>query len=345
MKMRILVLENEPSSKRGGQELSLLDVARGLAEKGHKVHLVYNDEGDLLPHYEAFCASITRVWRYTIDRNSPMRTSSKWIRSVAVALTQNVDVIYANQYHDTFFGGTLAAIKCLPFVCHLRLFPPGSFCGQWSLGMKSVTRFVAVSEATRDAYIQAGISPDFVRVVCNGIDLKKFVISNDRLKTRQRLGLNADSFVILYAGRLDYDKNLEMLIDGFAKVKISGVQFHLAMVGSPVNFATSREGEAYVSGLKALCVERGVADRVRWLGRQQKMPEIFRAANITVLPTRVGETFGRTLAESMACGTPAIGGGSEKCFPGNFGNFVFHPMMRKLLHELWRRFRFFPGRI
>ena len=62
--MRVLVLENEPSSRRGGQELSLLDVCRGLAARGHAIELLYTIDGDLLDEYRGFCRRVDRVTAY-----------------------------------------------------------------------------------------------------------------------------------------------------------------------------------------------------------------------------------------------------------------------------------------
>ncbi|MEO1446273.1 MAG: glycosyltransferase family 1 protein, partial [Cyanobacteria bacterium J06635_11] len=39
--MHIVILENQPSSRRGGQELSLFDVCRELAARGHSITLLY----------------------------------------------------------------------------------------------------------------------------------------------------------------------------------------------------------------------------------------------------------------------------------------------------------------
>ena len=46
--MRILALENELTSMRGGQEISLLDVCRGLAGKGHQVTLATRRRGVII---------------------------------------------------------------------------------------------------------------------------------------------------------------------------------------------------------------------------------------------------------------------------------------------------------
>lgn len=60
--------------------------------------------------------------------------------------------------------------------------------------------------------------------------------------------------------------------------------------------------------LERLARERGVAERVRFLGAVPRaaLPDLYRDADLFVLPSR-GEGFGIVFLEAMACGTPALG--------------------------------------
>ena len=64
--MRVLVLENEMTSTRGGQELSLVDVCEGLAGRGHSIVLAYVTSGELEPRYRRICermsTSVSKNW-------------------------------------------------------------------------------------------------------------------------------------------------------------------------------------------------------------------------------------------------------------------------------------------
>src|SRR4051812_193491 len=101
--MRILVLENEPSSTRGGQELSLLEACRGLAARGHDVELLYTDEGDLLAQYSEFCGRIDRVSAYAIDRRHTVAAATRLFMDALQRDRTAPDVIYTNQYMDGVF--------------------------------------------------------------------------------------------------------------------------------------------------------------------------------------------------------------------------------------------------
>ena len=143
--MRVLALEGEPSGMRGGQEHSLLDVCAGLASAGHAVTLAYLTDGDLLSRYTAAGVRLARVRGYAIDRRRPLR--SAWAAAVSLvrALRSRPDIIYINQYHDALFAATVARLLRVPLVCHLRLFPPSEFCGQWRVGLRGVSSFIRPS--------------------------------------------------------------------------------------------------------------------------------------------------------------------------------------------------------
>lgn len=69
----------------------------------------------------------------------------------------------------------------------------------------------------------------------------------------------------------------------------------------------------------------GISNSVHWLGRRADLPQVYRAADVTVLPSMLPDTFGLVLAESMACGTPALGlryGGIPEVLSGEFERFL-----------------------
>jgi glycosyltransferase involved in cell wall biosynthesis len=61
--------------------------------------------------------------------------------------------------------------------------------------------------------------------------------------------------------------------------------------------------------LERLAYELGVAGSVRFLGgvSEERLVELYRAADVTVVPSVSLEGFGLVVLESLACGTPVIG--------------------------------------
>lgn len=324
--MKILSLVTVPSSQQGGMEWATLEVSRGLAQRGHEINLVHREDGDFLPAYQDFCASVTKARFHQQYINNPVYDALSIAKGLAPILRFNPDVVYVQKYHNSFFGALIARLKNVPLVCHLHAFPPKeSFNRQWSFGLSNVTRCIAVSKATKKAYIKAGFAPETIEVVYNGISLDRFAVGDDRHETRQALGIAQDAFVVLYAGRVDPPKNIEMLIRAFAELKLASPNARLMVVGGPVNHKTPEAGEHYVESLKRLCRQFGIADAA-FLGKRQDLPTLYRAADVTVLPSLLPDTFGRTLAESMACGTPSVGlryGGIPEVISDEFAKFQF----------------------
>lgn len=324
--MKILVLLNIVSSDGGGAEWSLLDVCRGLVEKGHELHCVYRKEGDLLPHYQQFCKTVVKASSYQIKDYKPS-SSINFITSILQVIHTQFDLIYANYYYQTFYGGIIARFKGIPLVCHLRSYPPQkrNFPAQIQMGLKSCTSLIAVSEAARSSYLKAGLDPQTIKVVYNGIDLERFAIRGDRDATRRALGIPPTAFVVLYAGRITRPKNIEMLISAFARLGLQPDQARLLITGAPYSFSYNPlAGDLYHQEITSLCTELGISDRVQWLGKRTDVPKLFRAADVSVLPSILPETFGRVIAESMACGTPALGlryGGIPEVLSGEFQRF------------------------
>lgn len=323
--LRILVLENEPSSKRGGQEHSLLDVCLSLARAGHQLTLGYHTSGDLLERYARAGIRTVVLEPFAIDRRRPLASAGSWLRGFTRAIGEPADVIYINQYHDVLFAGALARMRRLPLVCHLRLMPPTTYCGQWRVGLPHVSRFIASSHAVRNACLSQGYEPASIDVVYNGIDLDRFQPTDDRLVTRRALGLPASAFVAIYAGRIDPPKDLERMLRALAALRSRGVDARLLVVGSPVNFDTVEQGTAYLASLRSLADSLGVAGAVSWLGRRQDLPALYTASDVALLLSKEPESFGRMLVEGMACEIPSVGregGGVAEVLTGEFARFL-----------------------
>jgi glycosyltransferase involved in cell wall biosynthesis len=98
-------------------------------------------------------------------------------------------------------------------------------------------------------------------------------------------------FTVLYTGRLIPTKNVDTLIRAF-----KGVEGKLWIVG------TGPEEKK----LRTLSNELGVNTEFLGYMDRRELPRLYTAASVTVLPS-FSESFGYTIAESLACGTPAIG--------------------------------------
>ena len=149
---------------------------------------------------------------------------------------------------------------------------------------------VTVSSGLQRRLTALGTAPGRVRMLRNGVDLAVFR-PLDRDATRRALGLSRPT--LLAVANLVPKKRHRLIVD--ALPELSGVD--LVIVG---------EGPER-GAIEARAREHRVSNRVRLLGHipQGRLPEIYSAADLLVLPSR-REGWPNVLLESMACGTPVV---------------------------------------
>jgi glycosyltransferase involved in cell wall biosynthesis len=323
--MRILALENEATSMRGGQEISLLDVCRGLAGKGHQITLAYVTPGDLEDEYHRICHRMVRVRTYSIDRSRTVVSLRDFLASLWAVRGERPDVVYANQYQDSLFAGIARRLHRTPFVCHLRLPPPDVMCTQFRLGMSQTTRLIAISEQTKRDWVACGYRSDAIDVVYNGIDLNRYVRRAGRSDCRRALGVPADNLLVTYAGRLHPAKGVETLLEGFSLIAHKRPS-HLVVAGRAAVMPSSAGGvRDYLGELRTLAERLGIARAITWIDHQRDIADLFSASDVTVLPSLWSEPFGRVVIESMACETPVVAsrvGGISEILTGEFAEWM-----------------------
>lgn len=113
-------------------------------------------------------------------------------------------------------------------------------------------------------------------------------------------GLHASIKEILFVGRLDYQKNPEVLLSAFAILTERYPDWRLRFVG----------GGPYEEKLKAQAAALGIVKNVIFEGFQTKVDPYLAKAQIFCLPS-LWEGFPNALGEAMAHGLPAVG--FEKC--------------------------------
>jgi len=108
---------------------------------------------------------------------------------------------------------------------------------------------------------------------------------------------------VLYVGRVERTsrwKGLQVLLAGLPRLRHLVPDVRLVVVG---------DGDD-VPHLRAAAQRLGVAEAVEWRGAvpHADLPRHYREAGVTVLPSLTeAESFGMTLIEAMACGSPVVG--------------------------------------
>lgn len=155
-------------------------------------------------------------------------------------------------------------------------------------------KLVAIGEAQAQALTSAGMPPQ--AMIPPGIDLTHFR-PRDRSEARGALNLPDSGNVVLYVGRLAFDKNVATLLRAFARVQ----ELHsarLIVVGDgPLR------SELEVLG-RELQIEHSI--QFRRFVPHQDLPAYYQAADVTVVTSDVLETFCMVALEAIACKCPLI---------------------------------------
>jgi glycosyltransferase involved in cell wall biosynthesis len=164
---------------------------------------------------------------------------------------------------------------------------------------RRATRVVVLSSAFRRVLVERyGISPWRIRVEPPGVDLDRFC-PGDRQEARRRFGLQECPFTAVCVRRLVSRMGLDILIDAWDEA--------LPLLPAGATLLIAGDGELRAE-LEARILSRGLAESVRLLGRidDEALVDLYRAADVGVVPTRSFEGFGLVVIEAAGCGTPTI---------------------------------------
>ncbi len=165
---------------------------------------------------------------------------------------------------------------------------------------------IAKSERAKLTLVLEGFKEEKIKVIKPGVDLEKFKPSEKDLLLMNKLGINDKDKIILFSGRLQWQKGIIVLLNAF-KLLLSDKDIDignlkLVIVGTGQLFKWLKEYAKFLE------IERNVimVDGVDY----DDMPKYHNIADIFVLPSvpdrRWQEQLGMVLIESMACGKPVI---------------------------------------
>jgi phosphatidylinositol alpha-mannosyltransferase len=149
---------------------------------------------------------------------------------------------------------------------------------------------IAVSEPAK-SFIAHHL-PARYDIIPNGIDTERFSLGT------KRPDLDDGKLNILFVGRPEKRKGLDVLLRAYAMVKTEMPESRLIVVGAGV-----KGGNKY----KTLSDELDIKDII-YTGfvPNSELPSYYRSADIFCAPAINGESFGIILLEAMACGVPVI---------------------------------------
>lgn len=292
--MRILQVSSV--SNYGGGERHVVDLARGLNERGHDVFLAlrpsnkWEDKLDFIPRERILHASI---------RNSFGVFSAKRIASFIKK--NEIDIIHAHAARD-YIPASLAArlAKGAQFVLTRHvLFPMKPF---HRLLLKNLGRAIAVSPPVKENLSKV-VASDKIVVIPNGIDVDEVTEvqrSAQRREFREFHGIQESARVVGTVGELKELKGQRDFVLAANHAATINPDLFFVVVGKD-----NQTGQPFRRELKRLVKVFGLSERFLWLDWTDDMPMLLSALDIFVSASH-SESFGLAILEAMANRTPIV---------------------------------------
>lgn len=143
-----------------------------------------------------------------------------------------------------------------------------------------------------------------IHLLYNTIDINLFkpIPDLDTVSLRKKLGLVTNSKLLIFTGRLTWEKGINKLLASLDFLETANVE--VLIVGS-ISFKIENTS-SYETELKAMAEK--YKDIVHFTGyiEHEELPKLYNLADIAILPSMWDEPAGLTMLEAMACGTPVI---------------------------------------
>lgn len=321
----------------GGAETHVYSISRELSNRGHDVRVFTSDL------YREIPPARLKSWPPMIDGIPVYRFKGYSLGGelhyvfipglIPAVLKEENNIVHAHSY-GYFHVGVAFLLRVLngrPFVLTPHFHPEWSMWGgRKRRGMRRIyDRFigrevlrkvdlvVGVSQHEIDLMKALGLDLSKVRLIPNGIDLKRFnPIPSGRL-FRENFGVKER--IVLFTGRLASNKGLPFFLDAAKEVlkKAKDVQF--VLVGEDGGMREQLEEKARKIGIEKHVLITGhiVSDDL--------FLSAYGACDLFVLPSEY-EAFGIVLLEAMACRKACVatrvGGVPEVVLDGETGVLV-----------------------
>lgn len=267
--------------------VELEDGARVIHLKAGSYEAAKEDLFDYIPEFLSELYSFQKTEGTTYD----LVHSHYWLSGrVGMTLSRTWNVPHVATFH------TLAQTKLRARVGERE---PARRSEVESLVMRDADAIiVSTEEEKQDAVRLYDAHPQKIKVIPAGVNLDTFKPVNQSI-ARQRVGIH-EKQVILYVGRIEPLKGIDVLLEAAALLDGSDEIRVLIVGGSPGN-------DSELDRLKALTTELGIESMVTFTGaiKQNKLPDYYSAADVFVLPSH-SESFGLAALEAMACGAPVV---------------------------------------
>ena len=206
--------------------------------------------------------------------------------------------------------------------------------GLMAPNLRAADRVIAVGEPIAEQAVHLGVAAERVTVIRSGVDVERFR-PRDRQDARRRLGIPAETPVVLFVGNLEPRKQVDVLLQATQCVRERLPALLVFIVGSGQSAGAQDQSERLIGLRRDLNLDLSV----RFVGQvdDQQLLDYYAAANAFALPSS-SEAQGIVALEAMASGLPvvatAVGGLRGTIHDGHTGFLVASGELAPLAERL-----------
>jgi len=316
IQMKILMLTWEyPPRVVGGISKVVYDLSHKMVKEGNEVTVVTYRDGDNVKYYENDKGvEVYRVDNYMIRPNNfidwIMQLNFNMITKTNEIINKNgkFDVIHAHDWLVAYSAKSIKESYNIPLISTIHATESGRNSGihdetqryindsEWMLTYESSEVIVNSNYMKNEVQRLFGLPYDKINVIPNGVNLQLFSNVNIDYDFRRQYAMDNEK-IILYVGRLVYEKGIQNLIAAMPKVLDRYHDSKLIICGRGGMIDELREQVKYL----------GIENKVYFAGYcdSKKMQKMYKCADVAVFPSTY-EPFGIVAIESMLSGTPTI---------------------------------------
>lgn len=314
--MKILMLTWEyPPRVVGGISKVVYDLSHKMVKEGNEVTVVTYKDGDNVKYYENDKGvEVYRVDNYMIRANNfidwIMQLNFNMITKANEIINKNgkFDVIHAHDWLVAYSAKSIKESYNIPLISTIHATESGRNSGihdetqryindsEWMLTYESSEVIVNSNYMKNEVQRLFGLPYDKINVIPNGVNLQLFSNVNVDYDFRRQYAMDNEK-IILYVGRLVYEKGIQNLIAAMPKILDRYHDSKLIICGRGGMIDELREQVKYL----------GIDNKVYFAGYcdSKKMQKMYKCADVAVFPSTY-EPFGIVAIESMLSGTPTI---------------------------------------